>query len=233
MYKENQLLGALPDDELDRLKPHLELVPMTLQDTLYESGGRELCYVYFPTSAVVSLHYLLENGQSCEIASVGNEGMLGVSLLMGGHTTPNRAFVLFSGYAYRIKNAILFDEFQRSGTLQKILLRYLQAFITQISQTAVCFRHHSVEQQLCRWLLLMIDRIPLQELTMTQELIASTLGVRREGITRAARYLQDYGCIDYRRGHITVLDRDGLAGKSCECYEVVKREFTRLLQDTK
>jgi CRP-like cAMP-binding protein len=227
---QNHLLAALMNAEYHRLEPHLELVPLPLGDVLYESGG-EAGHAYFPTTSIISLHYLLENGGSSEIASVGNEGVLGMPLLMGGKTTPSRAIVSIAGHAYRIPSSILIDEFQRGELLQKMLLRYIQALITQMSQTAVCNRHHSVEQQLCRWLLLMADRIPSNELTMTQELIASMLGVRREGVTEAAGKLQNYGCIHYKRGHITVVDRQGLEERVCECYDVVKKEFSRLLSD--
>ena len=231
-HNQNQLLAAMQELEFDRLAPHLELIPMRLGDVLYESGGK-LPYVYFPTTAIVSLHYLLENGGSSEIAGVGNEGVLGVSLFMGGNTTPSRAVVQTGGHAYRLKAHIIMDEFNLAGPVMRLMLRYTQALITHMSQTAVCNRHHSVEQQLCRWLLLTLDRLPSNELTMTQELIANMLGVRREGVTEAAGKLQNYGYISYRRGHITVLDRAGLEGKVCECYEVVKKEFTRLLSDVR
>lgn len=227
---QNHLLAALPDVEFERFKPHLELVPMPLGDVLYESGGK-LHHAYFPTTAIISLHYVLENGGSSEIAGVGNEGVLGVSLFMGGNTTPSRAIVQTGGYGYRLKNSILMEEFHLGGWVQKLLLRYTQALFTQMSQTAVCNRHHSVEQQLCRWLLLTLDRLASNELTMTQELIASMLGVRREGVTEAAGKLQSCGFIRYRRGHITVLDRAGLEQDTCECYSVVKKEFSRLLSD--
>ena len=229
---QNHLLAALLDAEFDRLAPHLELVPMLLGDVLYESGGK-LQYVYFPTTAIVPMHYLLENGGSSEIAGVGNEGILGVSLFMGGNTTPSRAVVQTSGHGYRLKSHLLMEEFNRSGPMMRRLLRYTQALLTHMAQTAVCNRHHSVEQQLCRWLLLTLDRLPSNELTMTQELIANMLGVRREGVTEAAGKLQNHGFISYRRGHITVLDRAGLEGNVCECYAVVKKEFTRLLSDVR
>ena len=227
---QNHLLAALLDAEYDRLAPHLELVPMQLGEVLYESGGK-LQHVYFPTSAIVSLHYVLQNGGSSEIAGVGNEGILGISLFMGGETTPSRAVVQTGGHGYRLKSPLLLDEFNRAGSVMRLLLRYTQALITHMSQTAVCNRHHSVEQQLCRWLLLTLDRLPDNELTMTQELIANMLGVRREGVTEAAGKLQREGFISYRRGHITVLDRVGLEGNVCECYSVVKKEFARLLSD--
>ncbi|SCY01550.1 transcriptional regulator, Crp/Fnr family [Nitrosospira sp. Nl5] len=229
---QNHLLAALPATELERLKPHLELIHMPLGDVLCESGGR-LHYVYFPTSAIVSLHYILENGASSEIAGVGNEGMLGVSLFMGGETTLSRATVQTAGYAYRLKAALMLQEFNHAGPIQRLLLRYTQALIMQISQTAVCNRHHTIEQQLCRWLLLTLDRLSSQELTMTQELIASMLGVRREGITEAAGRLQNAGIIRYRRGHIMVLDRAGLETHVCECYSVVKKEFERMFCDVR
>jgi CRP-like cAMP-binding protein len=234
--KQNHLLAALPAEIFERLAPHLELIAMPLGEVLYESGG-QMQHVYFPTTAIVSLHYVMEDGASSEIAGVGNEGVLGISLFMGGNTTPSRATVQTGGFGYRLKGRLMLDEFnrvggRRSGALQKLLLRYTQALITQMSQTAVCNRHHSVEQQLCRWLLLTLDRLPTNELTMTQELIASMLGVRREGITETAGNLQRAGLISYRRGHITVLDRSGLELHSCECYNVVKKEFHRLLSDT-
>ena len=229
---ENHLLAALPTAELERLEPHLELIHMPLGDVLCESGGR-LHYVYFPTSAIVSLHYILENGASSEIAGVGNEGMLGISLFLGGETTPSWATVQTAGYGYRLKAALMLQEFNHAGPVQRLLLRYTQALIMQISQTAVCNRHHTIEQQLCRWLLLTLDRLNSQELTMTQELIASMLGVRREGITEAAGKLQNAGIIRYRRGHIMVLDRYGLETHVCECYSVVKKEFDRLFCDVR
>jgi CRP-like cAMP-binding protein len=229
---QNHLLAALLDAEFDRLSPHLELIPMLLGDVLYESGGK-LHYVYFPTTSIISLHYLLENGGSSEIAGVGNEGVLGISLFMGGDTTPSRAIVQTGGYGYRLKAALLMEEFNRAGPVMRLLLRYTQALITHMSQTAVCNRHHSVEQQLCRWLLLTADRIPNRELTITQELIANMLGVRREGVTEAAGKLQQSGLISYRRGHITLLNRQGLEDNVCECYGVVKKEFARLLNDVR
>lgn len=229
---QNHLLAALPATEFERLEPHLELIHMPLGDVLCESGGR-LHYVYFPTSAIISLHYILENGASSEIAGVGNEGMLGISLFMGGETTPSWATVQTAGYGYRLKAAVMVQEFNRPGPVQRLLLRYTQALIMQISQTAVCNRHHTIEQQLCRWLLLTLDRLNSEELTMTQELIASMLGVRREGITEAAGKLQNAGIIRYRRGHIMVLDRSGLETHVCECYNVVKKEFDRLFCDVR
>jgi CRP-like cAMP-binding protein len=229
---QNRLLAALPAIELERIKSHLELVHMPLGDVLCESGGR-LPYVYFPTSTIISLHYILENGASSEIAGVGNEGLLGISLIMGGESTPSWATVQTAGYGYRLKASLLLQEFNQGGAIQRLLLRYTQALITQISQTAVCNRHHTIEQQLCRWLLLTLDRLNSQELVMTQELIASMLGVRREGITEAAGKLQQAEIIRYRRGHITVLDRTGLETHVCECYDVVKKEFDRLFGDVR
>lgn len=229
---QNHLLAALLDNEFNRLAPHLELIPMPLGDVLSESGSK-LSYVYFPTTAIISMHYLLENGGSSEIAGVGNEGVFGISLFMGGDTTPSRAVVQTGGFGYRLKARILVDEFNRAGPVMRLLLRYTQALITQMSQTAVCNRHHSVDQQLCRWLLLTLDRLPNNELTITQELIANMLGVRREGVTEAAGKLQTAGYIRYRRGHITVLDRRGLERSVCECYQVVKKEVARLLSDVR
>jgi CRP-like cAMP-binding protein len=229
---QNHLLAALLDADFDRLAPHLELIPMPLGDVLYESGG-QLQHVYFPTTSIISLHYVLANGGSSEIAGVGNEGVLGISLFMGGDTTPSRAMVQTGGYGYRLKSKILMEESNRAGRVLRLLLRYTQALITQMTQTAVCNRHHSVEQQLCRWLLLTLDRSSSNELTMTQELIANMLGVRREGVTEAAGKLQSYGFIRYRRGHISVLERAGLEGDVCECYGVVKKEFSRLLSDVR
>lgn len=227
---QNHLLAALLDAEYGRLVLHLELIQLLRGDVLYESGGK-LKHLYFPTTAIVSLHYLLENGGSSEIAGVGNEGVLGIAMFMGGDSTPSRAVVQTAGFGYRLKVSLLMDEFNRAGPVMRLLLRYTQALITQMSQTAVCNRHHSVEQQLCRWLLLTLDRLPGNELTVTHELIANTLGVRREGVTEAAGRLQSEGYIRYRRGHITVLDRAGLEKRSCECYEVVKKEFARLMFD--
>ncbi len=227
---QNHLLAALPATELELLLPHLEPVPMRLGDMLYEPGG-QLQHAYFPTTCIVSLHYVMESGSSAEAAGVGNEGMLGVSLFMGGNTTTSSAVVQTAGHAYRLKRQVLKQEFDRAGLFQRLLLRYTQALMTQMSQTAVCNRHHSIEQQLCRWLLLTLDRSSGNELIMTQELVASILGVRREGITEAAGKLQHAGFISYRRGHISVLDRTGLERSTCECYAVVKHEFARLLSD--
>jgi len=224
----NDLLHTLPAGDFARIEPTLELVSMKLGDVLYEPGIK-LRYVYFPTTAIVSLLQVLANGASAEIAVVGREGVLGISLFMGGETTPSRAVVQSAGQAYRMKAQRLKDEFARFGPLMHLLLRYTQALIAQMSQTAVCNRHHSVDQQLCRWLLLSLDRLASDELAMTQELIANMLGVRREGVTEAAGKLQDAGLIRYRRGRITVLDRHGLEGRSCECYQVVKSEYDRLL----
>ncbi len=228
--RQNLLLAALPEADLAQLQPHLQLVPMLLGDILYEPGGR-LKHAYFPTTAIASLHYVTESGASSEIAGVGCEGVVGVSLFMGGDSTPSTAVVQTGGHGYRLERQLLKEGFERAGPLQKLLLRYTQALMTQMSQTAVCNRHHSVEQQLCRWLLVTLDRIPSGELTMTQELVASMIGVRREGITEAAGRLQEAGYIRYRRGHITVLDRGGLESRCCECYGVVKKEFKRLLSD--
>jgi CRP-like cAMP-binding protein len=226
--KQNHLLGALPLSDYERIAPHLELIPMGLGDVLYESGAK-LRHVYFPTTSIVSLLYVMEDGASAEIAVVGNEGILGISLFMGGNTTPSRAIVQSAGHAFRLKADLLKHEFERHGPTMDLLLRYTQALITQMAQTAVCNRHHSVDQQLCRWLLLSLDRLASNELSMTQELIANMLGVRREGVTEAAGNLQDAGLIRYHRGNITVVDRPGLETRSCECYQVVKTEFDRLL----
>ena len=226
----NHLLTALPADAFGRLITHLEPVSMPLGSSIYESGS-QLQHVYFPTTSIVSLLYVLENGASAEIAIVGNEGIVGIALFMGGDTTPSRAVVQSAGEGYRVSAAILKGEFHRGGQLMQLLLRYTQALITQMCQTAVCNRHHSVEQQLCRWLLLSLDRLSSIELVMTQELIANMLGVRREGVTEAAGNLQRAGLIRYSRGRITVLDRPGVERSVCECYAVVKKEFDRLLTD--
>jgi len=225
---ENHLLAALAAEERDRIFPHLQLVELPLGKVLYESGDT-LRHVYFPTDCIVTLLYVLLDGSSAELAVVGNDGLIGIALFMGGETTPNRAIVQCKGHAFRLAGQRLKDEFHRSGPLQDLLLRYTQALITQMAQTAVCNRHHSVEQQLCRWLLLALDRSPSSDLTMTQELIAGMLGVRREGITEAAGKLQRLKIIRYSRGHITVLDRPRLEQLSCECYSVVKKEADRLL----
>ena len=212
------------------MAPHLELTPMLLGEILYEPGG-QLQHAYFPTTAIVSLHYVMESGASAETAGVGNEGVVGISLFMGGDTTPSSAVVQTAGHGYRLHRQLLMDEFNRGGLMQRLLLRYTQALVTQMFQTAACNRHHSIEQQLCRWLLLTLDRLPSNELVMTQELVASMLGVRREGITEAAGNLQQAGFIRYRRGHISVLDRCGLETRVCECYAVVRQEMSRLLSD--
>lgn len=227
---QNHLLAALPAVEFDRLASHLELVPMRFGDTLYEPGGH-LRHVYFPTTSIVSLLYILEDGGSSEVAIVGNEGILGISLFMGGETTPSRAIVRSAGHAYRLEAQLLRQEFNRTGPLLRLLLRYTQALMTQMTQIAVCNRHHSLEQQLCRWLLLSLDRLETNSLTMTQELIANMLGVRREGVTEAAGKLQRAGLIRYSRGHINVLNRPLMEKTACECYGVIKREFDRLLAD--
>ena len=229
---QNHLLAALPTAEFEAVAAHLELVPLPLGQMLYEPGG-QLQHAYFPTTAVASLHYVMESGASAESAGVGNEGVVGISMFMGGDTTPSSAVVLIAGHAYRLKASVLKQEFGRAGMMQGLLLRYTQALITQMIQTAACNRHHTVEQQLCRWLLLTRDRIPSRELIMTQELVARMLGVRREGITEAAGNLQNAGLISYRRGHITVLGRSGLEARACECYAVVKNETARLLSDVR
>jgi len=225
---QNYLLDALPSAEYERIASRLELIPMELGEVLYESGS-QLRHVYFPTTSIVSLMYVMEDGASAEIAMVGNEGILGISLFMGGDTTPSRAVVQSAGYGYRLRADLLKAEFDLFGPTMHLLLRYTQALITQMAQTAVCNRHHSIDQQLCRWLLLSLDRLQSNELSMTQELIANMLGVRREGVTEAAGKLQNAGLIRYARGKITVLDRPGLKKRSCECYQVVKTEMDRLL----
>ena len=224
----NLLLAALPAADYQRLAAHLEPVPLPLGWSVYESGSR-MRHVFFPTEGIVSLLYVTENGASAEIAIAGNEGLVGISLFMGGESTPSHAVVQSAGHAYRLRAEILKREFERGGELQHLLLRYTQALITQMAQTAVCNRHHTVEQQLCRWLLLSLDRLASNEIRMTKELIANMLGVRREGVTEAAGSLQHAGLIQYRRGHITVLDRQALEQRVCECYAVVKRESDRLL----
>ncbi len=226
--RNNHILDALPEAERERLFPHLKLVPMPLGMVLYESGAA-LRHIYFPTNSIVSLLYVMQDGSSAEIAVVGNEGAIGVALFMGGETTPSRAIVQSAGYAYRLTGKRLKQEFNRHGQMLHVLLRYTQSLITQMAQTAVCNRHHSVDQQLCRWLLLSLDRLSGNELEMTQELIANMLGVRREGVTEAAGKLQKLGVIHYTRGKITVVDRPKLEKLSCECYAVVKRESDRLL----
>ncbi|MEO7108440.1 MAG: Crp/Fnr family transcriptional regulator [Rhodoferax sp.] len=228
--QQNHLLAALAPVDFDHFSQHLELVPMPLGQMLYEPGT-QLRHAYFPTTSIVSLHYVTETGASAETAGVGNEGVVGVSLFMGGDTTPSSAVVQTAGHAYRLDRHVLQSEFNRAGAFQRLLLRYTQALMTQMAQTAVCNRHHSVEQQLCRWLLLTMDRVPARELVMTQELVASMLGVRRESVTEAAGNLQTAGYIRYRRGHIAVLERKGLESRTCECYGVVKKELDRLLTD--
>ncbi|MDD5176375.1 MAG: Crp/Fnr family transcriptional regulator [Sterolibacterium sp.] len=227
---QNHILAALPTQEYVRLFPHLELVPLPLGHVLHESG-RRMSHVYFPTTAIVSRLYVMEDGASAEIAVVGNDGVVGVSIFMGGETTPSRAVVQSGGHAYRLPGHLLKREFERSVELQHLLLRYSQALLTLMAQTAVCNRHHSLDQQLCRWLLLSFDRLSSNELIMTQELIANMLGVRREGVTEAAGNLHRAGLIEYRRGHITVLDREGMEARVCECYAVVRKEFDRLLPE--
>jgi len=226
--KENRLLAAMPEADYQALTPSLERVAMPLGQAVYESGGPQ-GYVYFPTSSIVSLLYVLADGATAEIAVTGNEGLVGIALFMGGETTPSRAVVQSAGQGYRLRAKVLKKEFERGGPLQYLLLRYTQALITQMTQTAVCNRHHSVDQQLCRWLLLSLDRLPGNKLVMTQELIANMLGVRREGVTEAAGKLQAEGLIEYSRGKITVVDRERLEARVCECYAVVKREYDRLL----
>jgi len=226
--KENRLLAALPDEDYRALLPFLESVALPLGMAIYESGGVQ-GYVYFPTNAIVSLLYVLEDGSCAEIAVTGCEGLVGIALFMGGETTPSRAVVQSGGHGYRIKAAALKTRFEAGGALQYLLLRFTQALITQMTQTAVCNRHHAVDQQLCRWLLLSLDRLPANELQMTQELIANMLGVRREGVTEAAGKLQAAGVIEYSRGRIKVLDRPRLQARACECYAVVKKEYDRLL----
>ena len=226
---DNYLLRAITSDGLERVLPYLEYIDLPLGTVLYESGD-VLRYVYFPLDCIVSLLYVLADGSSAEIAIVGNEGLIGIALFMGGETTPNRAIVQSAGHAYRLPGQRLKDEFHRNGSVHKLFLRYTQALITQMAQTAVCNRHHSVDQQLCRWLLLSLDRLPSNKLNMTQELIANMLGVRREGVTEAAGKLQRLGIIHYQRGHIEVLDRPKLEALSCECYAVVKKETDRLMR---
>jgi CRP-like cAMP-binding protein len=228
--EKNHLLAALPLADLQRWLPQLEPVTMPLGHVLYESG-RTLSHVYFPTTAIVSLLYVMENGASAEIAVVGHEGIVGISLFMGGESTPSRAVVQSAGQALRLKAKLIKQEFEQAGPAMHLLLRYTQALITQMAQTAVCNRHHSLDQQLCRWLLLSLDRLQGSELVMTQELIANMLGVRREGVTEGALKLQKLGLIRYSRGRITVLDRPGLEQRTCECYAVVKNEYDRLLPD--
>ena len=229
---QNHLLAALPTAEFEPLVKYLELVPMALGQMLYEPN-EQLRHAYFPTTSIVSLHYVTESGASAETAGVGNEGVVGIFLVTGGDSTPSSAVVQTAGYAYRLERRTLKQEFERAGLFQRLLLRYTQALMTQMAQTAACNRHHSVEQQLCRWLLLTLDRVSSRELIMTQELVASMLGVRREGVTEAAGNLQRAGLISYRRGHIAVVDRSGLEHHACECYGVVKKELGRLLSDVR
>ncbi|HEX5842295.1 MAG TPA: Crp/Fnr family transcriptional regulator [Pseudomonas sp.] len=226
--QQNLLLASLPDEVQERLAPHLELVELPLGMVLYESGDT-MRHVYFPTDSIVSLLYVMENGASAEISIVGNDGVIGVALFMGGESTTSRALVQSAGYAYRLLGKRFKEEFNRYGDMLQLMLRYSQALITQMAQTAVCNRHHTIDQQLCRWLLLSLDRLPSSQLVMTQELIANMLGVRREGVTEAAGKLDRLGVIDYNRGRITVLDRSQLENLSCECYAVVKKETDRLL----
>lgn len=226
--RDNHLLAALPDSEWQRWQAQLELVDLPLGQVLYESGSK-MTHVYFPINAIVSLLYVMEDGASAEIAVVGNEGMVGIALFMGGESTPSRAVVQSAGKGFRLKAAVMKAEFDKSGPVLHLLLRYTQALITQMAQTAVCNRHHTLDQQLCRWLLLSMDRLSGSELVMTQELIANMLGVRREGVTEAALKLQKAGLIRYARGRITILDRIGLEQRTCECYAVVKKEYDRLL----
>jgi CRP-like cAMP-binding protein len=224
----NRLLARLPQDEYERILPHLERVSFSLGEVIYESGG-QMAHVYFPTNAIISLLYVMENGSSAEMGVTGNDGLVGIALFMGGDSMPNRAVVQSAGDAVRMKAKVLQDEFARGGAFQRLLLRYTQALITQMSQTAVCNRLHAIEQQLCRWLLLSRDRLDSDELVMTQELIANMLGVRREGVTAAAGRLQEQGLISYVRGRIRIIDRPGLEAAVCECYKVVKDEYDRLL----
>ena len=224
----NGLLAALPREEYERIRPRLGRVSFKLGEIIYESGG-QMAYIYFPTNAIISLLYLMENGSSAEMGMAGKEGLVGIALFMGGDTVPNRAVVQSAGGAVRMKADALREEFARGGTFQRLLLRYTQALMTQMSQTAVCNRLHTIEQQLCRWLLLSHDRLDSDELVMTQELIANMLGVRREGVTHAAGRLQEGGLISYVRGRIAILDRRGLEAAVCECYKVVKDEYDRLL----
>ena len=224
------MLAALPEPERKRLLPHMELVPLRLGDALYESGDK-LDYVYYPTAAIVSLLYVMENGASAESAVVGNDGIVGIALFLVGKIMPERAVVQSEGHAYRLKGQLLKQEFNRGGAFQRLMLRYTLALLRQMAQTAVCNRHHTIDQQLCRWLLLSLDRLQSGDLSMTQKLISNMLGVRREGVTEAAGKLHKAGLIQYGRGRITVLDRPGLEARVFECYEVVRKEFARLLPD--
>jgi CRP-like cAMP-binding protein len=226
--RDNRLLAALPPEDLERLTPELKPINLTLGQVIHESGVG-LAHAYFPTTSIVSLLYVLANGSSAEIAIVGNDGVVGVAVFMGGDSTLNRAVVQNHGWAYRVPSSVLVEEFIRGGEMQHLLLRYTQSLLSQMAQTAVCNRHHSIDEQLCRWLLLSLDRLPTPEIFMTQELIANMLGVRREGVTAAAGKLQSAGLIRYLRGRITVLDRAGIEARCCECYAVVKREADRLM----
>lgn len=228
--EQNRLLAALPDSSKERIFPRLTLIELNLGDVIYESG-QSIEFVYFPTNCIISLLYVMLNGASAEISVVGNEGMAGIAVFMGGDSTPSRSIVQSRGFAYRMPSKELKAEFNNHADVRVLMLRYTQALITQMSQTAVCNRHHSIDQQLCRWLLLSLDRLPDNRLTMTQELIANMLGVRREGVTEAAGKLQKLGVIEYHRGHITVIDRSRLEALSCECYSVVRRETDRLAPD--
>lgn len=228
LKERNHLFHSIPPVEWEKLLPHIEAIDLPLGKVLYEPGLK-MSHVYFPSTSIVSLLYALENGSTAEIAVVGNEGVVGIAIFMGGESTSSRAVVQSAGKGYRIKSTIILEEFNRSGPLMHLLLRYTQALITQMSQTAVCNRHHTLDQQLCRWLLLSLDRLTSDELVMTQELIANMLGVRREGVTEAALKVQKAGLIKYARGHITILDRLGLEKRTCECYQVVKSEYDRLL----
>lgn len=228
--EQNYLFHSIPSIEWERLLPHIELIELPLGKVLYEPGTK-MSHVYFPSTAIVSLLYALENGSSAEIAIVGNEGVVGISIFMGGESTSSRAVVQSAGLGYRVKSSLILEEFNRSGPVMHLFLRYTQALITQMSQTAVCNRHHTLDQQFCRWLLLSLDRLPSNELVMTQELIANMLGVRREGVTEAALKVQKAGLIKYARGRITILDRTGLEKRTCECYQVVKTEYDRLLPE--
>ena len=229
--QQNHILAAMNEEESERLSPHLELVKMPLGDMLYQPN-EQLRHAYFPTSAIISLHYVTESGASAEVSGVGNEGVVGIPLFMGGDSTSSSAVIQTAGHAFRLEREIFKAEFSRGGAMQLRLLSYAQALITQISQTAACNRHHNIEQQFCRWLLLNMDRIPSGDFLMTQELVANTLGVRRESVTEAAGKLQRDGYISYRRGHISVLDRIGLEQTSCECYSVVRKELLRLEKTT-
>lgn len=231
-YEKNFILAKIDPADLERLRKHLDPVNLKLGDVIYRPN-QHISYAYFPTTCIFSLQYIMDTGACAEAAEVGNEGMLGLPILLGGNTTPNTAVVQTAGHAYRLEQNLLKNAFNSAGIMQRLLLRYTQAVMTQMFQTAACNRHHTVEQQLCRWLLLTVDRIPSGELQMTQELVANMLGVRRESITEAAGSLQNAGCIRYRRGHISVLDREKLESRVCECYSVVKEEFVRLMSSVR